>query len=382
MMSLLAVAPGASQAAQADQASGDTWNFFQSEITGGGLAMTIAVSPDPGHAAVGGDSWGLYTTNNSGKQWWPAMRNSGQRDGHMTGDNGTFYYSGLAYSKDPSQTHVVYGLLGRCGASGGGFIAVDGDTVRLLRQQDPTGAEPNCKRQHHPRPTGNRLVVDWDSPTEYIYAAGGGGTGVWRSTNGGADWTNIARLPPDTVITGMALLPDDPDSLAVVTQSSTIFVLSKIRSATTHGASVRSKTLPNNLQFEEVANLGGTLFAAARRDGVYTSQDGLIWSPKATGISSGVDIVTVGGSPDGARIYAGCIRPDSPNQCIYRTKNMGGQWTALSPPSGPVSEWGSNQTWWHSRSTGRRGPLAAGGGGARRDDAHQAGLRRPLRRDG
>ncbi|PTL84800.1 hypothetical protein [Vitiosangium sp. GDMCC 1.1324] len=347
----LAEDPADTQAA----ASHGTWVFRQSEITGGGLVTEIAVSPwTSGHATVGGDSWGLYNTRTSGNQWLPAMKSSPGNP--MTGEQGTSYYSGLAYSKNPHQKNVVYGLLGRCGGKPGegGFIAVEGDTVLRFNPNGPKGTESHCKRQHHPRPTGNRIVVDWDATAskEYIYAAGGNGTGLWRSQNGGADWVNIglAKKNEKPVITGMALVPGDNDSIVVTTRTSTIYVVSNIRSAATGDAKVQTvdlgKTLAG-LQFEEVTDIGGTLYAAARSHGIYTSKDGIHWSPTRGTIPSTVNVVTVGGNSSGSLVFAGCVADKATPHCIYRTKDGGGSWAPVAD-NPDFTEWGSNQKWWHS----------------------------------
>lgn len=359
------------------RASGDShWDFTPTELTGGGLATEVAVSPSVSkEAAAGGDSWGLYHTLDAGNLWLPAMKSTPHNP--MTGENGTFYYSGLAYSKDPSKTHVVYGLLGRCVpdavATGGGFVAVDGDTVTLFKpasDEVPSGAEPHCERGQHPRPTGNRLVVDWKAPvhgqpgTEYIYAAGGNGTGVWRSTKGGAKWTNIARDKlKDPIITGMALVPGDSDKLVVTTRTSTIYVLSGIRSAPSNGAHVKPVDLSvrqSGLRFEEVTSTGSTLFAAARNAGVWTSSDGVSWKPTGP-LPATSDIVAVGGSADGSLLLAGCVQPNAEQPvkaaqpagpCIFRSTDGGSSWQPVAQkPHLSFQEWGSGQTWWHSRSS-------------------------------
>lgn len=354
------------------------WHFRQSEVTGGGLATEIAVSPSRSRqATVGGDSWGLYNTSNAGDEWLPAMKSSDTA--LMTGDNGTFYYSGLAYSKDPNRPDVVYGLLGRCGKADGGFVVVKGDTVQSIDTSGPQGGEPGCDRTIHPRPTGNRVVVDWDGSKEYIYVAGGasvpkgptGTPGVWRLESGEKHFTRIALGKENPVITGMALVPGHPDELIVTTNGDhqpTLYVLSNIRSSPDQ-VQPKPVNVDNGVQFEEVVGLGDKLYAAARHHGVYVAKTATLedlltsWTAMSNGIPSTVDVVTVGGSASGSRVFAGCVQksktpPDSASDstpgCIYRTTNHAQSWQAVAQPNAVCfREWGSGQTWWHSVSSAR-----------------------------
>ncbi|CAN5461979.1 hypothetical protein BH11MYX1_BH11MYX1_36070 [soil metagenome] len=347
-----------------------TWSFHSSEITGGGLANQIAVHPTSANSAtIGGDSWGLFNTRTQGDLWLGAMKAGGTAASAYTGDDGEYYSSGLAYSlKNPN---IIYALVGRIEgtATQGGFVAVKGNTVQLYNHVSstapvcPGGSEPNWNRSNHPRPKG-KLLVDYDvaTATEYIYAGGGNGTGIFRSTDAGASWIKLglSSLSANDFITGMALDPGNPQKLVITTKgtpnSSGVsagqeFILTGVRGSP--NAVNQSSVNLGGKQFESITRIGTALWVAARRDGIYRSTTGgASWTPVYA--AKGDDTTTIGGAQ--RLIVAACTSANTGRgtaDCVYRSTNGGSSWDyPFTTASQNYAEWGTNQKWWHADSIG------------------------------
>jgi hypothetical protein len=112
------------------------------------------------------------------------------------------------------------------------------------------------------------LVVSQDDPSK-IYAATNGTGSVWRSTNGGSNWTNL-NLPTGTAYA--FVIPDSsPEVLYVGTSEGVFKYIGYWLSSGLAGLSVRAIAVhPNN---------SNILFAGTMA-GVYVSMDGgLSWGP-------------------------------------------------------------------------------------------------------
>jgi len=317
-------------------AAASTWTWDMSAIVGGGLGQVIAADPfNPGFATIGGDSWGVYNTKTRGDRWLAATKGLTERDV----SNGLFNYAGIAYSRKYPGT--VYGLTGRVANPAGGFVAVEGNSTRVINTA-VSGGYASLDRSDHPRPTGHRVLVDFDavSQTEYIYIGGGNGTGVHRSVDGGKTFQKIALGGTTEVINGMALDPMDPTTLYVGTRDGA-FRVTNIR-----GSAVSTRLTAAPVRVEELTAIGGSVYAAAHLSGVFRLSDkGTVWTRLGAGFfTSTSEWSAIGGS--GKVLYAGCANP-ADGKSVAKSIDGGVTWTWVSMPSNiSIVPWGRTEAWW------------------------------------
>lgn len=329
-------------------------------ITGAGSAQTMAVDPfNANGVAVGGDSWGCYTSPVAGNQWFAATKELGD-NGDIDVAQGQFNFIGMAYSRQYTGANQrIYCLTGKLqdmGDQTGGFGYIQGNSYVQVStavrggETVPSGG----LRADKPRPVGQRLVVDYDASSgiEYIYVGTGAGHGVARSTDAGADWTVLGLIGEPTAICAMVLDPNDPTKLYVGTHSDQAYLLSNVRSGT-----VTVTHLTNApAQVQSLAVIGGNLYAACGTDGIFqVTRSGTTTTWTSLGgtlfTGSGSTWSAIGGS--GSTIYVGCVNPDGQHS-IAKSVDAGANWSWVTDyeldGSGNVSitEWGTSRQWWQA----------------------------------
>ncbi|MDE2347031.1 MAG: hypothetical protein KGL92_00870 [Gammaproteobacteria bacterium] len=152
---------------------------------------------------VGGS--GVYLSTDAGKTW----SSMGLKDVGQIG----------RIAVDPHDPrHVVVAAFGRAwapGADRGVFVTTDGGKTwrKSLFVDDHTGAIDVAMQP------GNGQVVfaaTWQAGRKpWILNDGGPGSGVWRSTDGGATWKRLAKGLPESPIgrIGLAIAPSDPERI-------------------------------------------------------------------------------------------------------------------------------------------------------------------------
>lgn len=198
--------------------SGSTWESLGPAPIGGvqytGRVSALAASPtDPDRYFVGGADGGVWRTTDGGSTWTV-----------LTDEMPTSAVGALAL--DPNDENILYVGTGEANFAYhsrfglGIFKSTDGgDTWQHLAEADFGGRSIS------------RIIVD-PSDSSVVYAAvthaGGflpegsaakhhpdadGPLGVFKSTDGGANWTHLLNGLPDLDATDMAIQPDDPQVL-------------------------------------------------------------------------------------------------------------------------------------------------------------------------
>ncbi len=171
-------------------------------IDGGGFCNVIA-QDGAGHVIVGSDVGGIHWSADYGRTWSPA--------------NGSFYNAQLLSCASLEWSATVAGrafaCVGKQGAGGGFYRSDDyGKTWALLSTAVQFSGSNNVSPLPvpHPRSTGRLLALD--EAGGYIYVASYS-DGVWRSTDGGSNWTRIGMTTHYT--RGLRLDPTNANTLYV-----------------------------------------------------------------------------------------------------------------------------------------------------------------------
>ncbi|HMB71218.1 MAG TPA: hypothetical protein VKU85_18045, partial [bacterium] len=194
---------------------------------------------------------------------------------------------------------------------------------------------------------GRMLAVDFDPTDTSIIYAGAAGGGVFKSTDGGDNWTPISDTIPSLGIGGLAVSPTDPSVVVIGTGEATFNV------GRTNGVGILRSTdagatwIPTNLTYNFSAGHGfhvitagpSGVFLAGAVDGLYRSvDDGATWTQvEGTAGSSFVNgWYDVQWDPEDAdRVYA-VKGNDTAGNGVYVSSDDGATW-AISGAGQPTS---------------------------------------------
>jgi len=153
-------------------------------------------------------------------------------------------------------------------------------------------------------------------------------TGIYRSTDRGANWTQIQNLPDAKWILVSPGYPDDPTLF-----SSTGASLYRSTDGGEHWDQLPTAPAHEALAISPNFVADGTLFAAGDQGYVYRSTDrGETWTLSNTGIASTFIAFEFAISPDFARDRTIFLAGFGP---LYRSTDGGNTWTALNGSHGP-----------------------------------------------
>jgi len=165
-----------------------------------GRITDLAIDPtDHSRWFVASASGGVWRTDNAGTTWTPVFDEEGS-------------YSIGCITLDPANPHVVW--VGS-GENNSQRSVSWGDGVYRSRDGGVTWENLGLKHSEH---IGKILVDPRDSKVVYVAAQGplwnsGGDRGLYKTTDGGATWTKVLDISPDTGVNDVVMDPRDPDVL-------------------------------------------------------------------------------------------------------------------------------------------------------------------------
>jgi photosystem II stability/assembly factor-like uncharacterized protein len=203
----LVLVPAADKPAVPDAASLSSATFAGLKLRSLGPAVTSGrvvgfavhpTNPDVYYVAVA--SGGVWKTTNAGTSWTPVFDNEGSYSiGYVALDPKDPTVVWVGTGENNSQRSVGYG---------------DG----VYKSADGGKSWTRMKSMQASEHIGNILLDPRDSNTVYVAAQGplwgpGGDRGLYKTTDGGANWTKILNISDNTGVTDVVLDPRNPDVL-------------------------------------------------------------------------------------------------------------------------------------------------------------------------
>lgn len=337
---LPALAACAVAAAGQAAAYAQSYNWKSVNISGAG-AMVTDVYAHPlqnGLLYIRTDVGGSYRWDAANTRWIPLN------------DRLTFsqsdYWCCEGFAIDPQNVNVVYyaGGITRYGRNGAIFKSSDkGNTWTQL-----TGINVLMDGNGDLRWADTRLVVSPFNSSVILF--GSRSQGLWRSTNGGTNWTQITTLPNGASGYGVQSLAFDPGATGMV------YAFVNINGGSSGGTVYASSD--NGATWNAIGN-----GMAVRR--MKVASDSALWCTTSTGVSIYAGGVWVHRQPAGSAVSfcAIGIHPTDPdnvivarekangaNSIIYRTANGGTSWTQQAYTVGSTATW-STPAFWNYRPT-------------------------------
>ncbi|WP_105970142.1 cellulose binding domain-containing protein [Streptomyces geranii] len=186
---LLAGSPLASAAPSAAEVTlaADTYTWKNARIDGGGFVPGIVFNrAEKNLAYARTDIGGAYRWQESTKTWTPLLDSVGwDRWGH------TGVVSLASDSVDPNKVYAAVGTYTNSWDPGNGAVLRSGDRGASWQRADlPFKLGGNMPG----RGMGERLAVD-PNRNSVLYLGAPSGKGLWRSTDSGATWSQVANFP-------------------------------------------------------------------------------------------------------------------------------------------------------------------------------------------
>ncbi len=177
------------------------------------------------------------------------------------------------------------------------------------------------------------------------------GLGIWKSTDGGANWSQLASTNNSTFYYVQKIVVDASGNVYACTRDGGI-------QRSTNGGSSWSQTLGTSTgastnraaDIEIAAN--GDMYASTgifTTDGIYKSTNGTSWTKQTGGLpTSGYYRIELACAPsDANRVYAVFCGTNYDVSGIYRTDNGGSSWSSQSVPSAlGMTNYARGQAWY------------------------------------
>ncbi|MFI7274915.1 cellulose binding domain-containing protein [Streptomyces sp. NPDC049879] len=302
-------ARAAERAAPAQAAADYTWDNVQ--IRGGGFVPSVVFNrsePDLVYART--DIGGAYRWDEPGQEWIPLLDHVGWDDWGHTG-----VASVATDPVDPDRVYAAVGSYTNDWDPGNGAILRSSDRGETWRTTElPFKLGGNMPG----RGMGERLVVD-PNDNDVLYLGAPSGEGLWRSTDAGVTWAEVASFPNpgdyapnpsdtsgyESALVGVAWVTFDPASGTAGSPTPTLYagvadLQESIYRSTDAGATWEAVPgqptgfLPHKGVLDEAT---GDLYVATSDDaGPYGGADGEVWRlDTATGAWTDISPVPAGG---------------------------------------------------------------------------------------
>jgi len=323
--------------------------FAQSGLVGGGFVNVVAADPnDASVVLAGGDVSGFHRSTDGGVTW--TTSNTGVRAIPQLA------VASILFSR--ATPGLVYAAVGKVATGGGLLVSSDDGRSWSLRSAAPqfSGSDNPIKAlpKTHPRSTGTLLAED--AANGLLYAATFD-QGVMRSDDGGRTWTALGL--DGRFLRGLAFDPAHPDTLYAGAYNDGVYVTTN---ASTDGTFTKLAASPATP--EELALIGGSLYVAGGKAGLFRSRDGgASWQPLG-----GSAIPTAGPSWTSIAGYRACGRDvvfagatGGGSDAIVRSVDDGATWSPLTADATRVHTTlggASGPRWW----LGGRTAVLPGGG--------------------
>ncbi|MCX7554879.1 hypothetical protein OS175_13445 [Marinicella sp. S1101] len=245
-------------------------------------------NPSIWYVAVG--SGGVWKTYNGGITWQPIFDDEAV---FSTGD----------VTIDPSNSNIIW--VGT-GENNGGRHLSFGDGVYRSRDGGMTWENMGLKKTEH---ISDIIIHPEDSNTVWVSAQGplwskGGQRGLFKTTDGGKNWTNVLEIDEWTGVTSLVIDSRNPDKLYAATWQ-------------------RQRTLP-------------TYVGTGPGSGIHTSDDGgETWRKLSEGLPK-TDLGKIGLaiSPQQPDVVYAAIELNQRKGGVYRSSNQGASWVKMSDEVG------------------------------------------------
>lgn len=371
-------AVGSPSLALSGGAPGTLYEFRPGGQHGGGFQNTGDVDPfTSGRVISGADVAGFQVSEDAGGSW--RARNLGmvaRADGSV---------AAVAFSG--AKAGVCYAVTGNGSQSAASFWRSTDGGITWQRRASGSAA-PNCRGgsnsaypglpgssddKEHPRSVGRLIAIDERDPDNPVLYVGSHHDGVYRSTDGGANWTSIGmqdRTGTRFYIRTILLSPADADDLLVGTYEVSAYPgtgglwripNARTRTSATDGTRLGAGQSLAPTTVEDAIALGQRVYCACGDEGIrrYNFNTGN-WADLTAALDRAVRWCAIDGygtSPN-VTLYVGNAQPESVvdatgarvYKSIARTTDEGGSWSWLTTDSTKVhNEMGGpgGDPWWH-----------------------------------
>lgn len=271
---------------------GLTWRNVGPAITSGRIS-DIAVNPDnPYEYYVAVSSGGVWKTTNNGLTYQPIFDSQGS-------------YSIGCVTMDPNNSHVIW--IGT-GENNNQRSVAYGDGIYKSEDGGATWKNMGLKMSEH---IGKIMVHPDDSDVIYVAAIGplwskGGDRGVYKSTDGGETWDAVLTIDEHTGVNDIVMDPQDPEVLYAAAYQRRRHVYTYVGSGPGSGmhrstdGGATWKKINNGLPKTEIGRIGLTISpvnpnkifaiveAAEGKGGFYMSTNkGASWNKRSSHATSG-----------------------------------------------------------------------------------------------